>query len=162
MSPIDLEAVVLGVSMQLMPNVAGPQLARLDVSDFTDWRAATVVELLSSMVANRVPTLNPASIVGYALNTGSISGEHRLSQVSKWIADAYSCPIPGIALSYHVDLLIEASYRRAAVEFAHSISQAHVSGSLDILDERISSGYSRLLAHRNRFSRIPSITEVAA
>jgi hypothetical protein len=160
--PTDLESVVLGISMQLTPNLAAPQLARVDVRDFVDWRAAAVAELLVSAIRAGLPSLNPATLVGYALSHGAVSGEHRLSQVSKWMAGAYSCPVPGIALAYHVDLLIEASYRRAAAEYAASIHQARLANSLDTLDDLIHSGFSRLVLHRNRIQPCSANTEVAA
>jgi hypothetical protein len=160
----NLEAIVVGVLMQLPPDVAQPHLDRLELGDFTDWRAATTTSLLADMAAAGVPTLDPAAAVGYAQRTGALSGDHKLSRVALWMADAYGCQVPAVALGFHIDLLLEASYRRHAVVYAKRIQQAAQGGALDLVDGQITTGYAGLAAHRQRFATTsttrPGITPV--
>ncbi|RSM75541.1 hypothetical protein DMH04_38100 [Kibdelosporangium aridum] len=153
----DLEAAVVGVLMQLTPDAAQPHLDHLESSDFTDWRAAAVAKLLTDLCAAGLPSLDPAAVVGYALRTGAVSGEHKLKRIAEWAADAYrAAPIVPASLDFHVGLLVEASYRRHVVMYAKRLLQAETSGALDLLDEQITAGYARLAAHRQRFTTTPT------
>ncbi|MFC0116003.1 hypothetical protein [Kibdelosporangium aridum] len=148
----DLEAVVIGVLMQLPPDTVERHLNRLEPGDFTDWRAATVAGLLADMLTAGLPSVDPAAVIGYALRTGAVPGEHKLKRVAEWTADAYTLPWQGGDLGYHVDLLIEASYRRHIVIYAKRLLQAENDGALDLLDGQITTGYARLASHRQRFT----------
>jgi hypothetical protein len=149
----DLEAVVVGVLMQLPPDTARRHLDRLEPGDFTDWRAGTVADLLSAMLAEGLSSLDPAAVVGYAQRTGAIpGGGHKFKRVAEWMADAYTLPRPAGTLDYHVDLLIEASYRRHVTVYAKRIQQAEQDGALDLLDGQLTTGYARLATHRQRFA----------
>lgn len=151
----DLEAVVVGVLMQLPPDTARGHLDRLEPGDFTDWRAATVAGLLGDMLTAGLSSLDPAALVGHAQRTGAVPGEHKLKRVAEWAADAYTLPWHGGDLGYHIDLLIEASYRRHIVIYAKRLLQAEKDGALDLLDDQITNGYSRLCAFRQRFTTTP-------
>lgn len=152
----DLEAVVIGVLMQLPADTANHHLIRLEPSDFTDWRAATVAGLLAEMLRIGVSSVDPAAVVGYALRTGAVRGEHKLKRVAEWIADAYrAAPIAPASLDFHIDLLIEVAYRRQVVQYATRLLQAEKDGPLDLLDEQITAGYTRLRAFRQRFATTP-------
>ncbi|MCE7009333.1 hypothetical protein LWC34_41945 [Kibdelosporangium philippinense] len=155
----DLEAVVIGVLMQLSPDTAERHLNRLEPGDFTDWRAATVAGLLADMITAGLSSVDPAAIVGYALRTGAIPGEHKLKRVAEWMADAYTLPWHGGDLGYHIDLLIEASYRRHVVIYAKRLLQAETDGALDLLDGQITTGYAGLAAQRQRFTTRPFTPE---
>lgn len=152
----DLEAVVIGVLVQMPPTTAQRHLSRLEPGDFTDWRAATAARLLSAMLHAGLSSLDPAAVVGYALRTGAVSGEHKLKRVAEWIADAYrAAPIAPASLDFHIDLLIEAAYRRHVVQYATRLLQAEKDGALDLLDGQITAGYTRLGAVRQRFAAKP-------
>jgi hypothetical protein len=151
----DLEAAVVGMLMQLSPDTARKHLDRLESGDFTDWRAATVTKLLADMLTAGLPSLDPAAVVGFALRTGAVAGENKLKRVSEWTADAYSFGWPGGTLSFHIDLLIEASYRRHVTVYAKRLQQAEKDGALDLLDGLITTGYALLAAHRQRFDTKP-------
>jgi hypothetical protein len=149
----DLEATVVGLLMQLKPDAARPYLDRIEPGDFTDWRAAAVAKLLTDLCAAGLPSLDPAAVVAYALRTGAVSGENKLKRVAEWTADAYhAAPLPPATLDFHIDLLIEASYRRHITVYAKRLLQAETSGALDLLDEQITAGYARLATHRHRFT----------
>ncbi|GAB3914622.1 hypothetical protein GCM10029964_126420 [Kibdelosporangium lantanae] len=151
--PTDLEAVVAGVLMQQSPTTARPHVARLEPGDLTDWRAATVLKLLADMLTAGLPSIDPAAVVGYALRTGALPNEHKLKRVAEWMADAYRlAPLPPASLEFHIDLLIEASYRRHVTVFAKRLQQAEKDGALDLLDDQITRGYARLALHRQRFT----------
>jgi hypothetical protein len=152
--PTDLEAAVVGVLLQLPPNVAQQHLDRFEPGDFTDWRAATVTGLLAQMLAAGLPSIDPAAVIGYALRTGAVAGEHKLKRTAEWMADAYTLTRgwPSEALGYHVDLLIEASYRRQVTVYAKRLQQAEKDGALDLLDTQITTGYAQLAAHRHRLT----------
>jgi hypothetical protein len=150
----DLEAAVVGMLMQLAPDNARRHLDRLESGDFADWRAATITRLLVDMLTAGLPTLDPAAVVGYALRTGAVAGEHKLKRVAEWAADAYAFGWPGGSLDFHIDLLIEASYRRHVTVYAKRLQQAEKDGALDLLDEQVTAGYARLAAHRQRFVAI--------
>lgn len=152
----DLEAVVIGVLMQLPPDTAERHLIRLEPGDFADWRAATTATLLGAMLHAGLSSLDPAAVVGYALRTGVVPGEHKLKRVAEWIADAYrAAPIAPASLDFHIDLLIEATYRRHVVQYATRLLQAEKDGALDLLDGQITAGYTQLKAFRQRFTTTP-------
>jgi replicative DNA helicase len=147
----DLEAAVIGVLMQLAPDTARPHLNRLEPRDFTDWRPATVVTVLADMITADIPSIDPSAVFGYIKRTGTVPEVNKLKLLSNWLADAYGFNWPGSALDYHIDLLIEASYRRHVTAFATRISQAERGGALDLLDEQLATGLARLAVHRRRF-----------
>lgn len=159
----DLEAVVIGVLMLHSPDTARQYVARLELGDFADWRAATVVKLLADMVNAGLPSLDPAAVFGYALRIGAVTGEHKLKRVAEWMADAYRvAPYPLANLDFHIDLLIEASYRRHVTVYAKRLQQAEKDGALDLLDKQITAGYAQLAAHRQRFTTTPVAVRAVA
>jgi hypothetical protein len=153
----DLEAVVIGVLMQLPADTARRHLVRLEPGDFTNWRAATTVTLLTDMLNGGLSSVDPAAVVGYALRTGTVPGERKLKLVAEWIADAYrAAPIAPASLDFHIDLLLEATYRRHVVQYATRLLQAEKDGALDLLDGQITAGHTQLDAFRQRFTTAPT------
>ncbi|ONI90630.1 hypothetical protein ALI144C_02865 [Actinosynnema sp. ALI-1.44] len=153
----DLEAVTVGLLMQLPVDTARLHLARLEPGDFTDWRAATTVTLLADMLTAGLSSVDPAAVLGYALRTGAVAGEHKLKRVAEWIADAHrTAPFVPATLDFHIDLLLEATYRRHVVQYATRLSQAEKNGALDLLDGQITTGYARLKTYRDRFTTHPA------
>jgi hypothetical protein len=161
----DLEAVVIGNLMHIPARATLTHLARLHPNDFTDWRARAVVELLDGMATTGVSGVDPAAVLGHNGRTGLVTGEQKLNRLGLWLLDAYALWIPG-ALDYHVDLLLEASYRRAVLAYGERLQQlaGTTPASLTELDQQITDGAAELAELRRRFATFTParLTEVEA
>jgi hypothetical protein len=160
-----LEAVVIGNMMHTPACATLAHLARLHPDDFTDWCARAVFVLLSDMVTAGVSSVDPAAVLGHNQRTATITGEHKLTRLGLWLLDAYALWIPG-ALDYHVDLLLEASYRRAVHTYGQRLQQLAETrpASLAELDQQITHGATELAELRRRFATFAParLTEVEA
>lgn len=108
---LDTDTIVIGTLTTLTPTAARPVLDRLEPGDFPRWPARAAHRLLRAMVLDGLPSLDVATLVGYAQHTAAIEA-HQWAGFTRFLCDAVSVCVPAAALDFHVGLLMQATYRR--------------------------------------------------
>lgn len=149
---IDPERIVLGTLMQATPAEARPFFSRLDLHDFTDPPGVYVFDLMVAIVADDVPSLDPATLLGFADRRGALTDTNRAHLLTRWIFDAFGTNVPLVALDFHIDRLIEHSYRRRVTASAARLAQAAEMCSVRDIDGHVLHVTTQLALHRARIT----------
>lgn len=149
---IDPETIVLGTLMQATPAEARPILARLHYRDFADPRGQYVFDLMAALVTDNVPSLDPATVLGFADRIGAFRDTNHANLLTRWVFNAYSVTVPLVALDFHIARLIEHSYRRTVAANAARLAQLAESSTLAELDVHMTQFTAQLAEHRARIT----------
>jgi replicative DNA helicase len=123
MPVLDTDAIVIGTLTTLPPATARPVLDRLTAADFPRWPAHTAYALLRCMDEAELPSLDIATLVGYARHTAALR-THQWAAMTRFLTDAASATVPATVLDFHVRLLMEDTYRRRCATAAARLAQA--------------------------------------
>ncbi|MGH3859972.1 hypothetical protein [Actinokineospora sp.] len=147
---IDPETIVLGTLMQATPAEARPKLTRLDYRDFTNPPARLTFDLMAALVTGDVPSLDPATLLGFAERVGAFTDTNHANLLTRWVFDAFTVAVPLVALDFHITRLIETGYRRRVAELGTALVQAAARPVLADLDAFTARLTTELAAHRAR------------
>ncbi|SDJ21858.1 hypothetical protein SAMN05192558_109322 [Actinokineospora alba] len=147
---IDPETIVLGTLMQATPTEARPTLTRLHYRDFTNPNARLTFDLMAALVTGDVPSLDPATLLGFAERVGAFTDTNHANLLTRWVFNAFTVAVPLVALDFHVARLIETGYRRTVAELGTALVQAATRPVLADLDTFTAHVAAELAAHRAR------------
>ncbi|GAA4427165.1 hypothetical protein GCM10023148_30870 [Actinokineospora soli] len=137
--------------MTLTPGTARHGLDRLAPEDFPSWPARHAFTLLRDMTAAGVPSLDPATLVGHAQRTAAVAA-HQWPGLTRFLSAAVSVNVPACALDFHIDLLLEATYRRRIHAAATRLAQLADTATLSDLDHHLAVEAADLDHHRARIT----------